>query len=213
VADTVLLQKYCSFHRVLAQSLKLRIKCIPLHLHTREPGWLSQYSVWLRTGRPDDRGSIPDRGISIFPLISVSRPALKPTQPPIHFVLGVLSPGVKRDRGVTLTTLPHLVPRSWMSRSYTSSPPCTTIGVLWDCFTLHLDTNVTCIHILVSLFCLLFSVSPQNASNAKHFHARSVWHPGADYVVFGSVSWPKPDLVLPLSVNQPLEPTENQIKL
>jgi hypothetical protein len=31
--------------------------------------------------------------------------------------------GVKRGRGVTLTTHPHLVPRSRMSRSYTSSPP------------------------------------------------------------------------------------------
>jgi hypothetical protein len=36
---------------------------------------------------------------------------------------GVLSPGVKRGRGVTLTTYPHLLPMSWMSRSYTSSPP------------------------------------------------------------------------------------------
>jgi hypothetical protein len=32
-------------------------------------------------------------------------------------------PGAKRGRGVTLTTHPHLVPRSRMSRSYTSSPP------------------------------------------------------------------------------------------
>jgi hypothetical protein len=31
-------------------------------------------------------------------------------------------PGVKRGRGVTLTTHPHLVARSWMSRSYTSRP-------------------------------------------------------------------------------------------
>jgi hypothetical protein len=31
--------------------------------------------------------------------------------------------GAKRSRGVTLTTHSHLVPRSWMSRSYTSSPP------------------------------------------------------------------------------------------
>jgi hypothetical protein len=30
--------------------------------------------------------------------------------------------GGKRGRGVTLTTHPHLVPRSGMSRSYTSSP-------------------------------------------------------------------------------------------
>jgi hypothetical protein len=33
-------------------------------------------------------------------------------QPPVQWVPGVLSPGVKRGRGVTLTTHPHLVPRS-----------------------------------------------------------------------------------------------------
>jgi hypothetical protein len=32
-------------------------------------------------------------------------------------------PGVTRGRGVTLTTHPHLVPRSIMSRSYACSPP------------------------------------------------------------------------------------------
>jgi hypothetical protein len=47
----------------------------------------------------------------------VSRPALGPTQPPAQWVPGVLSPGLKRGRGVTLTTHPHLVPRSRMSRS------------------------------------------------------------------------------------------------
>jgi hypothetical protein len=36
---------------------------------------------------------------------------------------GVLYPGLKRGWGVTLTTHPHLVLRSRMSRSYTSSPP------------------------------------------------------------------------------------------
>jgi hypothetical protein len=41
---------------------------------------------------------------------------------------GVLSPGVKRGRGVTLTTHPHLVPRSRMSRSYTSSPPSASMA-------------------------------------------------------------------------------------
>jgi hypothetical protein len=35
----------------------------------------------------------------------------------------------KRGRGVTLTTHPHLVPRSGMSRSYTSSPPKCLRGV------------------------------------------------------------------------------------
>jgi hypothetical protein len=67
---------------------------------------------------PGGRGSIPGRGERNLPLTSVSRPGLGPTQPPIQWV-----PGVKRGRGVTLTTHPHLVPRSRMSRSYISSPP------------------------------------------------------------------------------------------
>jgi hypothetical protein len=37
-------------------------------------------------------------------------------------------PGSKGGRGMMVTTL--LVPRLWMSRSYTSSPPCTSIDVL-----------------------------------------------------------------------------------
>jgi hypothetical protein len=71
----------------------------------------------------NDRGSIPDRGRRFFFLVSASRSALGLTQPPIQWVPGVLSPGIKRGRGVTLTTHPHLVPRLSMSRSYTSSPP------------------------------------------------------------------------------------------
>jgi len=49
----------------------------------------------------------------------VSRLALGRTQPPVQWVPGVLSPGIKRGQGVTLTTHIHLVPRSRMSRSYT----------------------------------------------------------------------------------------------
>jgi hypothetical protein len=75
--------------------------------------------------------------VRAFSLTSVSRPALGPIQPPVQWVPGVLSPRIKRGRDVTLTTHPHLVPRSRMSRSYTSSPPWASIGVLWDCFTLH----------------------------------------------------------------------------
>jgi hypothetical protein len=41
---------------------------------------------------------------------------------------GVLSPGVKRGRCVMLTTHPHLVPRSWMSRSYTPLPPSASMA-------------------------------------------------------------------------------------
>jgi hypothetical protein len=45
------------------------------------------------------------------------------------WVREVLSPGLNRGRGVTMTTQPHLVPRSRMSRSYTSSPPKHLRGV------------------------------------------------------------------------------------
>jgi len=72
---------------------------------------------------------IPGRGERVFPLASVPRPALGPTQPPVQWV-----PGVKRGRGVTLTTHPHLVLRSTMSRSYTSSPPKRLHVVLWYSF-------------------------------------------------------------------------------
>jgi hypothetical protein len=41
---------------------------------------------------------------------------------------GVLSQGLKRGRGVTLTTHPHLIPRSRMSRSYTSSTPSPSVA-------------------------------------------------------------------------------------
>jgi hypothetical protein len=37
-------------------------------------------------------------------------------------------PGVKRGRGVMLTTHPNLVPRSGMNRSYTSSPPSASVA-------------------------------------------------------------------------------------
>jgi hypothetical protein len=54
-----------------------------------------------------------------FPLASVSRPALKSTEPPMQWV-----PGLKCCRGMTLTTHPYLVLRLRMSRSCISSPWC-----------------------------------------------------------------------------------------
>jgi hypothetical protein len=85
-----------------------------------------QYSVWLRAGRS---GFDSRQGQRIFLLASASRPALGPTQPPIQWVPGVLSPGIKRGRGVTLTTHLHIVPRLSISRSCTSSPPMCLHGM------------------------------------------------------------------------------------
>jgi hypothetical protein len=42
--------------------------------------------------------------------------------PPSVLYNGYRGAGVKRGQGVTLTTHAHLVPRSWMNRSYTFSP-------------------------------------------------------------------------------------------
>jgi hypothetical protein len=91
-----------------------------------KPRYLSQYSIWLRTGRP---GFDPRQRQRIFLLASASRPALGPTQPPVQWVPGSFPRGVKRGRGVMLTTHHYLVPRLRMSRSYTSSRPKRLHGV------------------------------------------------------------------------------------
>jgi hypothetical protein len=72
----------------------------------------------------------------IIPLASVSRPALGPTQPPVQWVPGVLSLGLERGQGVMLTTHPHLVLRSRMSRSYTLFPPSTFMACSGTAFPL-----------------------------------------------------------------------------
>jgi hypothetical protein len=50
----------------------------------------------------------PIRGEKNVSRSLLSRPALRPTQPPIQWVPTILSPGLKRGRDVTLTTHPHL---------------------------------------------------------------------------------------------------------
>jgi hypothetical protein len=78
----------------------------------------SSVSVVSGYGLDDGRrDSIPGRGEKIFPLASVSRPTLGPTQPPVQWVQGVLSSGLRRGRGVTLTTHPHVVPSVSMACS------------------------------------------------------------------------------------------------
>jgi hypothetical protein len=79
----------------------------------------------------DDRGSIPDIGrVFFFQTLCPDR-HWGPPSLLYNRYQGVLSLGVKRGQGVTLTTHPHLLPRSRMSRSYTSSPPWTVAGQLY----------------------------------------------------------------------------------
>jgi len=87
--------------------------------------WVIQYSVWLRAGRPGDpRQRRKDFSSSLCVQTgSGAHPASCTTGS------GVLSPGLKHGQGVTLATRSHPVPRSWMSRSYTSSPPKRLRGV------------------------------------------------------------------------------------
>jgi hypothetical protein len=82
----------------------------------------SSVSIVSDYGLEDRTGFDPRQRQRIFPLASVSRPVLEPTQPPSQWVPGVLFPGLRGCRGVTLTIHPHLEPRSRMSRSYTFSP-------------------------------------------------------------------------------------------
>jgi hypothetical protein len=62
-------------------------------------------------------------------------------------------PRLKCGRGLTLTTHPHLVPKSWMSRTYTS-PPYSYIGVLWDCFFVRYTTSLLSILRTIYFQCL-----------------------------------------------------------
>jgi hypothetical protein len=84
---------------------------------------VSDYGLMIGRSRFD-----PRQGQRIFLLAPASRPALGLTQPPIQY-RGVLSPGVKRSRDVTLTTHPHLLPRLSLSRIYTSSASMYLHGV------------------------------------------------------------------------------------
>jgi hypothetical protein len=93
----------------------------PTYFTTWEPGQLSRYSDWLRAGRRRGRSSCPGR-VKNFLFSTSSRPALGPTQPPIQWVPGARSPGVKRE-GREADYSPPInaeVKKTWV---YTSTPP------------------------------------------------------------------------------------------
>jgi hypothetical protein len=65
----------------------------------------------------DDQSSVEAKDYSSSLCVQTS------SEPPVQCVPGVVFPGVKRGRYVTLATYPYLVPRSRMTTSYTSSSP------------------------------------------------------------------------------------------
>jgi hypothetical protein len=67
---------------------------IILILLPRTPGQCSQYSDWLWAGQLRGQNSSPSR-VKNFVFSTLSRPALGSTQPPIQWVWGTLSLGVK----------------------------------------------------------------------------------------------------------------------
>jgi hypothetical protein len=82
---------------------------------------LSRYSDWLRARRPRGRSSSPGR-IKTFLLSTSSRPILGSTQPPIQWVPGSLSPGVKRPECEAdhSPQISEEVNKTWI---HTSTPP------------------------------------------------------------------------------------------
>jgi hypothetical protein len=86
----------------------------------QELGWLSQCNVWLQTRQS---GFDPRHRQRLFPsnVCVQTSPEAHPASYPTG--IGDSFPGVKRGRGVTLTTQSNLLPRSRMSGSYIPSPP------------------------------------------------------------------------------------------
>jgi hypothetical protein len=84
------------YHDIIVHRL---LQTVPRCHHktvTHKVMYLLCHAKGWTTGRS---GFDPRQGQRIFPLTSVSRPTLRPTQPPVQWVPGVLSPGVKARPG------------------------------------------------------------------------------------------------------------------
>jgi hypothetical protein len=82
---------------------------------------ISRYSDWLLARRPRGQSSSPSM-VKNFLFSMSSRPALGSTQPQIQWVLGALSPGIKRRQGCEADHSPQAsaeVKNMWI---YTSTP-------------------------------------------------------------------------------------------
>jgi hypothetical protein len=83
-------------HTTYEHTIQYMLYNIELRIKIWEPSKFSQYSAWLQTARPE----FDPRQREIFlSVASVSRPALRPTQPPIQMHTGVRFPGGKVQPG------------------------------------------------------------------------------------------------------------------
>jgi hypothetical protein len=129
----VFLESQQTFH-----SFTNNIICIFLHF--------SFYSLYYTESEPGSSGSIvsgyglDDRAIEIRSPAGAkdfSYILCVQTGSGAHSVSVQWVSGVKCGRGMTLATHPHLVLRSWMSRSYISSPPSASMVCSQTALLLH----------------------------------------------------------------------------
>jgi hypothetical protein len=104
------------------------LRCRTLIPRSSSPYSIRKGSDWLQAGRPRGRNSSPDR-VKNFLFSKSSRPTLGPTQPPIQWVPGALSPGMKQPGREADHSPPTSadVKKMW---NYTSSPPILLHGVV-----------------------------------------------------------------------------------
>jgi hypothetical protein len=119
---------YTSF-KIISEVISLVLVTLALLLENiEEPVELSQYSDWLRTGRPGDRGSIPGKGKDFSSTLCVQTGSeAHPTS--CTMGTGGPFPGCKARPGRKADHSPHLLRRSRNNRSSNSSPPKRLHGV------------------------------------------------------------------------------------
>jgi hypothetical protein len=91
----------------------------------------------------------------------VSRPALGPTQPPVQWIPRVLNTGVKRGRGVTLTTHRHLVHLRRYSHNYYNNTTTTIIHTTTTITISNTSTinNYTIIEIIIIVIIIVIIIT------------------------------------------------------
>jgi hypothetical protein len=106
-------------------------------------------SVCLQTGLPGFSSWHRER---TYPVAPVSTPALNPTQPPNQNASGVNAAG-----GVTLTTLPRLVPRSWMKPFHL----VVCVAVSGDLYFSFAKSNKVCVSVVNNNVCVVVMLQIQ----------------------------------------------------